>query len=258
MKNIKTSSIERKIKSLTPNQIKKIILFFLVNKLFGKIIKISQTKINLFGGQFDYNLVSDIEAARIFFGFWESAEIRFAKRFALSKTIIELGSCVGVTLGVLSKFRKNTNFVCVEASKINFEKLSSLKKNLSNSNNYTLINKVVTYDKDKIAFLHTTTTGSKIDELNKDEKHIMKTTTLSMIINENKINEKFTLITDISGAEDEIFFKDSIALKNCETIIAELENTSKYSVESQIKKLLSLDFYIKERYGDIVVMISNK
>ena len=258
MKNIKTSSVERIIKSLTPNRIKKIVIFFLVNKLIGKIIKISKVKFNLFGGQFDYSLVSDIEAAKIFFGFWESAEIRFAKRFAFSKTIIELGSCVGVTLGVLSKYRKNTNFVCIEASKVNFEKLSYLKRNLSNSNNYTLINKAIKYGKGKVAFVHTTTTGAKIVESNKDEKNMVNTTTLSQILKENKIDEKFTLITDISGAENEIFFKDPMALKNCDTIIAELENTSKYSVESQIKKLSNLDFRIKERYGDIVVMISNK
>ena len=52
---------------------------------------------------------------------------------------------------------------------------------------------------------------------------MVNTTTLSQILKENKIDEKFTLITDISGAENEIFFKDPMALKNCDTIIAELE-----------------------------------
>ena len=96
---------------------------------------------NLFGGVFDYSNVSDKEAARIFWGVWESAEIRFSKRFANSDTVVELGSSVGVTLGVLANNRTDTKFVCVEASPINFEKLSSLRSKLPhNGNDYVLLN----------------------------------------------------------------------------------------------------------------------
>ena len=102
MINFKSVSLERKIKSLIPNNVKKLILFFLTSRILGKIIKISKIKSNLFGGKFDYDLVSDVEAARIFWGVWESAEIRFSKRFVQTDTIVELGSSVGVTLGVLS------------------------------------------------------------------------------------------------------------------------------------------------------------
>ena len=64
--------------------------------------------------------------------------------------------------------------------------------------------------------------------------------TLSEILNQNAIKGSYTLITDIEGAESEIFFKDKIALKNCEIIIAELENVQKYTVEKQISELVKL------------------
>ena len=109
----KVNSLERKIKRLVPSLFKTIIVKILTNKFFGKVIKIINPKKNLFGGVFDYKNVSHKEAAEIFFGFWESSEIRFAMQYAKSNTIIELGSSVGVMLGVLANKRQNTNFICV-------------------------------------------------------------------------------------------------------------------------------------------------
>lgn len=254
---IRSSSIERKIKSLIPSKIKNIFLLIFINSYVGKLIKFLKIKFNLFGGRFNYALVSDIEASKIFFGLWESAEIRFSKRFAHSKTIIELGSCVGVTLGVLSNYRKNTKFICVEASKKNYDKLFSLKRMLSKNNYYIFINKAIAYGKDTVNFVESTTTGGKIDQSIKNKKNLVSAVTLTRILKENKINETFTLITDISGAEDEVFFKDSKALKKCTVIIAEIEDTSHYSADSQIKQLISLGFSITERYGKVFVL-SNK
>jgi len=253
MINLKSASLERKIKSLIPNNGKKLILFFLTSPILGKIIKISKIKSNLFGGKFDYDLVSDVEAARIFWGVWESAEIRFSKRFVQTDTIVELGSSVGVTLGVLSNLRQNTKFVCVEASTTNFEKLTRLQKQLSTNNVYSLINKAIAYNKDFVGFASTSTTGSKIDETIETSENFVPTITLSRLLEENRVNDEYTLITDIEGAESEIFFVDKIALKNCVRIIAELEETPSYSMEEQINKLISIGFSITESYGNVFV-----
>lgn len=253
MINFKSVSLERKIKSLIPNNGKKFILFFLTSSIFGKIIKISKIKSNLFGGKFDYDLVSDVEAARIFWGVWESAEIRFSKRFAQTDMIVELGSSIGVTLGVLSNLRHDTTFICVEASAANFKKLSRLQKQLSTNNVYSLINKAIAYGKDNVGFASTSTTGSKIDETIEDTESFVPAITLTRLLQENQVNDEYTLITDIEGAESEIFFKDEIALKNCVRIIAELEETSAYSIEEQINKLISVGFSITESYGNVFV-----
>lgn len=252
--NLRSSSIERKVKSLVPPSTKKLLLYFLLNPYIGKVIKLSNIRWNFFGGKFDYSLVSDKESAKIFWGLWESAEIRFAKRFAHSKTIIELGSSVGVTLGVLSNIRKHTKFICVEASLKNFEKLERLRLLLPSNNQYTCLNKAIAYGVDKVLFEFTTTTGSKISKNKKGAGSYVDAITLSDLLEENQIDGEYTLLADIEGAEESIFFKDEAALKKCVLIIAELENTSSHTIDEQINKLQHIGFSLTERYGSVVVM----
>ena len=251
---IKANSLERKLKNLVRSRVS---IYFahsiLSNTFFGKLIKVFKIKRNLFGGKFDYSLVSDKEAAKIFFGIWESAEINFSKRFAHTKTIIELGSSVGVTLGVLSNIRKQTKFICVEASWQNYDKLERLQKQLSKSNEYILINKAIAYGVEKVNFEFSSTTGSKIGE-NKYSNSNISAITLSKILHEHDINDEFTLITDIEGAEEQIFFEDEAALQKCICIIAELEDTSSNSIDQQINRLKGIGYSLIERYGSVIVM----
>lgn len=252
--NLKTTSLERKLKHLVPPTVKSFLLYFLLNSYVGKALKFFKIRWNLFGGKFDYSLVSDKDAAKIFWGIWESAEIRFAKRFALSKTIVELGSSVGVTLGVLSNIRKQTKFICVEAALENFEKLNSLKTLLPTNNEYILVNKAIAYDVDRVSFKFTSATGSKINEKGDETGSYVDATTLSNLLEENQIESEYTLLADIEGAEEAVFFKDEAALKQCVLIIAELENTSSHTIHEQISKLEDIGFSLRERYGCVVVM----
>ena len=252
--DLKTTSLERKLKRLVSPNIKSFLLYFLLNSYVGKALKFFKIRWNLFGGKFDYSLVSDKDAAKIFWGIWESAEIRFAKRFAFSSTIIELGSSVGVTLGVLSNIRQHTKFICIEASLENFEKLNSLKLLLPTNNEYILVNKAIAYGVDKVCFEFTTATGSKINEKTTGLGSYVDATTLSDVLEENQIDSEYTLLADIEGAEEAVFFKDEAALKKCVLIIAELENTSSHTIDEQISKLQDIGFRLTERYGCVVVM----
>ena len=237
-----TTSLERKFKSYVPNRIKKFIVVFLCYKHLGKLIKKLCIRYNLFGGYFDYSLVSDVEAAHIFWGVWESSEIRFSKRFIDCETIIELGSSVGVTLGVLAKKNQNKTFICIEASNVNFEKLKILSYQLPKNNEYILINKAIAYGVDNVSFFHTSTTGSRItDEISGEQQYIAATT----------LNN---IISDIEGAESSIFFEDASSLQNCKTIVADLEDTGSHTCEQQIAKLISVGFSVVERYANVVVM----
>ena len=156
---IKTKSLERKIKYLIPNNIKKIIVNIISHQYIGFLIKKSGIKINLFGGFFDYSRVNNHEAALIFWGIWESAEIRFSKRFVDTRVIIELGSSIGVNFGTLTHYFKNKKFICVEASKENFKKLLGLKNQIEQKkkHDYIMLNKAIHYKKKKIKFKHTST-----------------------------------------------------------------------------------------------------
>ena len=249
-----TTSLERKFKSYVPNRIKKLIVVFLCNKHLGKLIKKLGIQYNLFGGYFDYSLVSDVEAAHIFWGVWESSEIRFSKRFIDCETIIELGSSVGVTLGVLAKKNQNKTFICIEASNVNFEKLKILSYQLPKNNEYILINKAIAYGVDNVSFFHTSTTGSRITDEISGEQQYIAATTLKNIISEYEVQNDFCLISDIEGAESSIFFEDASSLQNCKTIVADLEDTGSHTCEQQIAKLISVGFSVVERYANVVVM----
>jgi len=256
---IKSSSNERKIKSLIPANIKKLFVFIFANKFLGFLIKFLNVKTNLYGGYFDYKHVSSKEASLIFFGIWESAEIRFIKRFVKSDIIIELGSSVGVVIGLLAKINKNKKFICVEASKNNFLKLKHLKRQLvklKNNNSFSLINKSIDYNHCKVHFFDFSSTGAKkIEKKDKNFKnsYLSYTITLKQILKFFGINKKYTLITDIEGAESEIFFKDVRSLKNCEMIISELEDTRKYSINNQLKQIKKIGFSLIEYYGNVYV-----
>jgi len=248
------SAFEKKIKKFIPNRIKFLIVKLLANKFFGQAIKIMMLRRTIRGGTFDYQNVSNKEAAEIFFGFWEAAEIRFALRFAKSKTIIELGSSVGEMLGTLANKRYNTKFICVEASPINFDKLLKLKQLLPhNSNEYRLINKAIAYGLSHVPFLHRTTKGSKVLEKKINDSIQLSCITLSEIIKKFKIEDDYCLITDIEGNEAPIFFEDSKALGKCVNIIAEIEDTQNVSANRQINQLKKIGFSLIEQHGRVYV-----
>lgn len=244
-------------------KIKKYILFLLLHPIIGRLVKKFKIPINFFGGRFDYSIVSDIDAARIFWGLWESQEIRYAKRFAKTKTIIELGSSIGVTLGVLSNIRDKTKFICVEGSSNAFNKLISQKRNFKTTNSYEFINKVIAYGCNNILFGNASLRGSRIYKdflrkgirLPKSSISKMPTITLCEIINFYKVKGPFTLITDIEGMEAEIFFHDAESLQNCQCIIAELENTYHYSINDQIKKLTDIGFKLEAFKKNVAVFL---
>ncbi len=254
----KRISTERKIKRFIPRRIATLIVKFLTNNFFGKVIKLFNLKKTIRGGTFDYRNVYDKEAAEIFFGFWESSEIRYALRFAKSKTIIELGSSVGVMLGALANKRSNTHFICVEASPINFNKLLKLKKLLPhNFNQYDLINKAIAYNADNVPFIHKTTKGSKVLERKLNGSIQVPCITLSEIINHFKIKEEFSLIADIEGNEAPIFFEDTEALAKCKNIIVEIEDTPSATTTQQIDQLKKIGFCKIEQYGRVYVFVKN-
>jgi FkbM family methyltransferase len=255
MNFIKTKSLERKIKNLIPLKLKNLIASLLVNNFAGFIIKKLKIKFNLYNGIFNYNLVSNHEAACIFFGIWESAEIRFAKRFAKSKSIIELGSSVGVMLGTLANNRDNTKFICVEAFRKIIRKLLKLQKSLPKKNKYLFLNKAIFYNNRYVNFEEKTTATSKITKNNTKtiKSYKVKAVTLSKIIKKYSIKKPFTLISDIEGAEASIFFKDVSSLKYCEKIIVELENVALYTIKNQVLQIKKIGYKILENYGNVFV-----
>lgn len=249
-----TTSIIRGIKSYVPFQVKYLFLKLFCNNFFGFLIKVSRIKFTLAGGTFVYNEVDGTTAAKIFFGIWESAEISLAKRFASNDVVVELGSSIGVTLGILQKLLPNSRFISVEASPRNFQILIKQISSIApGHSNIELVNKAISYSGDtSVDFDVSSYSGSKIAVQGTLHGYVEKipTMTLREITDEFADNVQYTLITDIEGAEADIFFQDEVALAKCNKIICELDDTPKYSIDDQVRRLEELGFSIIEYYGN--------
>ena len=143
--------------------------------------------------------------------------------------------------------------MCVEANPANYKVLKIIAGQVSTKNTVSLINKAIAYTDDMVVFNQTTTSGSKLAENSFAHGNLIKikSVTLSKLLKDENINCPFTLISDIEGTEENIFFEDSDALKNCNKIICELEGTRSNSIESQVLQLKNLNFILIERYGNV-------
>ena len=102
-------------------------------------------------------------------------------------------------------------------------------------------------------------TGSRLSADNMGETgavkfHQIRAIKLSEIVEEHMVNAKnYVLISDIEGAETDIFYMDSRALLKCKIIICELDKVEGHSISDQVKKLSSLGFVLKEHFGQVYV-----
>lgn len=253
-----STSMERKIKKVIPPRLKLFLVSLFCSTLSGVLIQ-KIFKKTLKGARFNFSLVDPNSAALIFFGIWESAEIRFSEKYVNDGDyVIELGSSVGVTLATLISNKKLSKYIAIEASPRTFALLSkTVELYNENSTEITLLNKAISYQESGvIQFIESTLTASKISIDNQDNIHeksvsVQSTTLNEIILNNLNIDVNFTLITDIEGAEAEIFKHDKKSLTRCSTIVCELENTEQYSMEEQIKLIEDADFKLAEYYGNV-------
>jgi FkbM family methyltransferase len=253
-----STSVERRFKKLIPSFVKQFLVNIFCSSFFGSFIKLFLKK-TLKGAKFNFKIVDSKSAAKIYFGIWESAEIRFAEKYVKNgDTVIELGSSVGVTMATLLSNKKLTKFIAVEANPKTFKLLNKTAEFYTHkAQDVVILNKAISYENSKyVRFSEKSLTDSKIQEdheaVNKETIVEVSSITLNQLIkNYTQPETTYTLITDIEGAEAEIFFKDSLALTQCKTIVCELEDTQQYSMKSQIKELEKIGFKLIEFYGNV-------
>lgn len=115
---IKSNSrdFERNFKRFLPQSVKALAIFLLVNRCIGYFIQKCCSR-SLLGAKFNFSAVDPLVAARVYFGLWEGAEVRFYKKYVSDgDTIIELGSSIGVTLATLCSKCRIKTYIAVEAS----------------------------------------------------------------------------------------------------------------------------------------------
>lgn len=189
----------------------------------------------------DHPRLSNQEAAAIFFGIRERAEVDLAMT-ALgvdsSSTVVELGCSIGVVASNLAKQRpRRLILVEPDADLLGLCK-TNLARNAAESTEVIYLNRAIDYSGNAaIPFQPGLTTTSGMVSL--AGGGLVDALRLSDLLERCAIDQ-FVLVSDIEGAEADIWFSDADALGNCHAILVELEDTIplafQFSVELEATK----------------------
>ena len=200
---------------------------------------------------------SPVIHASIFWGIYESAEIRLIKKHLRPDLpVIELGGSLGVISSfIIRKLNKNASLLVVEA---NPHLTTTIQKNIDHHNekkvSFFIVNKAIGYTSAAIYLnISNDNTASYItDGLgNKEDAVEVECTQLSQIIP----SEPFVLVCDIEGSEVEILLYDKEAMRYCSQLFIELHNATHkdqfYSREALLNILIEDGFLLKNRDGNV-------
>ncbi|APZ95461.1 FkbM family methyltransferase [Fuerstiella marisgermanici] len=198
--------------------------------------------------------------AALRFGFYESAERRFVKRYLLPDVdVVELGSSIGaMSSQIAQRLQAGARMICVEA---NPRTQTTLTKNLDQNAaglQVELIHAAIAYDgvDVEIGLSENNLSSFRERDASDVQRVMVPAVTLSNLLRQSGM-ETYQLVADIEGAEAEILMKDGDALKNCSRVIIELHDTSVTGVSYCVAELVSmfeaLGFTILDEYGPVAV-----
>ncbi len=231
------------------------------HRLIGKILSYL-FKDNIPMEKFRFNLssplISNNAKASIFWRTYESAEIRFVKKYIKGdRDVIEVGSSLGVVSAfIVDNIKFNNRFYGIEANPFLIKTIESNIMNVNPKVTKKIFNKCVNYDGEKVLFkVEKNTLVSKVN--NKDGE-LIESTTIEDILVAEKI-DAYDLVCDIEGSElDLILNIDDVALGRCKTVIIELHNTifhnERFSQNQILNLWLNRGFALIDQYGSVYVL----
>lgn len=199
--------------------------------------------------------------ASIFWGFYESAEIRLIdKYFKGDVDAIEFGASSGVVSSwIISKFtRPGKRYIGVEANR-HLKGLWSQNASRYNrlSMSLKLKNAAVYYDAGSVKFdICSNPTSSAVGPVNSvsNDTIEIEAIQLSDIISSENI-QVYALFCDIEGAEVAIFYHENESLRKCKYLFIELHHTfyrdREYSVNDLKMTIENHGFDMVEQHGAV-------
>jgi FkbM family methyltransferase len=226
-------------------------LFLLLN--YKKNLKFHNTLLNV-------EFIDSINFVRIFFGYFEAAEIRFIKKyFSNNYDSLDIGAGMGIAISVFKKSFDNYNkkIICVEAVKKN---ILTLKKNffLNKVKKYIIENKFLlskSSNHNKKFIYNNDFSQSKL--INSINSKLKKTDfiNLEQLLKKYKI-KKYQALIDIEGEELNFSIDDFKKLNNCVVLIIEIHTFNKNILNNFIKKLkIYSKLYLADTYGSVFVFL---
>lgn len=206
--------------------------------------------------------VADRTVAQIFWGIYESAELRFvASTLRSDLDAIELGSSLGsVSCAVARKLEPGRRLVCVEA---NPALIPLLERNVAANapdTDVRVLNRAVAYGYERVRFVagDRSTAGRTVGASAEAEGVDVPASSLSALLAENAYGE-YVLISDIEGAELAYIANDAEALARCQQIVMELHDVEvDGGIETVDAMLAALTgrhgFVLRVRHGPVCVL----
>ncbi len=188
--------------------------------------------------------VSSVTKAMIYWGIYESAELRLIRRHLKSDCdVIELGASLGVvTCNIRMKMEPARKLYCVEADP---RLIRRVERNLELNglrDGVVVINRAIDYgaESHSLFFRGQSNVAGKLGGDGDAENAIsVPTVTLGQLIAENDVG-RYTLICDIEGAEAGVLMHDKAALNGCVQMIIELHESRYHGTTYTKTELLSV------------------
>jgi FkbM family methyltransferase len=205
--------------------------------------------------------VSQTNRAAIFWGFYESAEIRFIRQYLSGiRNVIELGGSLGiVSAHIVSRLERGARIICVEANPYLIANISeNIRRYAAAGVSYTVVNSAVQYNVPEVAMnISADNTESSVRRnVGKESEVVMvRATTLEELVRIEQLDH-FTLVCDIEGSEIEMILLDKKSLAMCTELFIELHDAEFNGVQyapDEILKMLVNDchFRLISKHGPV-------
>ena len=200
------------------------------------------------------NVILSSTKAAIFWGLYESGELRFIKKYLRSDLdVIELGASLGVaSVHIKSIIGKERRLISCEP---NPDLIPIINRNMQLNNltdNFILINSAINYSgKKSVKFKRDKDNLYSRVSLIEENGITIPEVKLSEIIAANQVHN-YSLVSDIEGAEEDIINFDKGSFRNCRQIIIEFHN-EKNTNDIVSYFLTEGDFRVLDYYGPLFV-----
>ena len=122
------------------------------------------------------------------------------------------------------------------------------------SSKFSIVPKAISYGGSTVDFLTESTTGGRISKYQRQEGKTyekVQSVTLSEILKTNDIDGKFSLISDIEGAEYDLLINEPDSLKMCEILVMEIEDLKNASIQEQVDLVCQIGFKMVKKDGNV-------
>jgi FkbM family methyltransferase len=228
---------------------------FLCSRVPAALVsRLTRHRIRNFGLLFDTNdpaISSGVEAS-LFWQLYESAEIRFVRRyFQGCSTVVDLGSSLGFTAAhALSTMAPDGRLISVEPNPTIIRSLRRTLEDHASGRQISIVDAAIAYGREWVRLQPGIETwASKLGE----DGIRVRATTLGAILKEHEVTD-YCLLADIEGAEWEVVERDPDALATCQQAIVELHDGGEASAESLVEAFGRLGLKLVDRHARVVVL----